>query len=95
MEQDLPATSDQFSLSISLFALVQGLMPIAWSAISEIKGRKVRFSLHHAYDIGISRRHGIACLPHFSGLCYSCLCRDCSEPFHWAVSDYSFSDEPL
>jgi MFS family permease len=42
MEQDLPATSDQFSLSISLFALVQGLMPIAWSAISEIKGRKAR-----------------------------------------------------
>ncbi|KAF7767901.1 hypothetical protein Agabi119p4_7144 [Agaricus bisporus var. burnettii] len=45
MEQDLPATSDQFSLSISLFALVQGITPIAWSAISEIKGRKLVYLL--------------------------------------------------
>ncbi|KDR77423.1 hypothetical protein GALMADRAFT_65924 [Galerina marginata CBS 339.88] len=41
MEADLPATSSQFSLSISLFILVQGVMPLLWSAISEVKGRKL------------------------------------------------------
>ncbi|KAH6911807.1 major facilitator superfamily domain-containing protein [Coprinopsis sp. MPI-PUGE-AT-0042] len=41
MELDLPATSSQFSLSISLFILMQGLIPLVWSAISEIKGRKL------------------------------------------------------
>jgi hypothetical protein len=41
MEVDLSATSSQFSLSIALFIVVQGLIPLVWSAISEIKGRKV------------------------------------------------------
>lgn len=41
MQTDLNATSAQFSLSISLFILVQGLAPLVWSAVSEIKGRKV------------------------------------------------------
>ncbi|RDB15304.1 hypothetical protein Hypma_004735 [Hypsizygus marmoreus] len=41
MEADLPATSSQFSLSISVFILVQGMMPLVWSAISEVKGRKL------------------------------------------------------
>lgn len=41
MEADLPATSAQFSLSLSIFILIQGLMPLVWSAISEVKGRKV------------------------------------------------------
>lgn len=45
MERDLPATGDQFSLSLSLFILVQGVIPLVWSAISEIKGRKVRCGL--------------------------------------------------
>ncbi|KAF8999942.1 vacuolar DHA amino acid exporter [Cyathus striatus] len=40
MERDLPATSSEFSLSISLFILLQGLVPLLWSSISEIKGRK-------------------------------------------------------
>ena len=40
METELPATPSQFSLSISLFMLFQGLMPLFWSAISEVKGRK-------------------------------------------------------
>ncbi|KIJ98779.1 hypothetical protein K443DRAFT_194133 [Laccaria amethystina LaAM-08-1] len=40
MEADLPATSAQFSLSLSIFILIQGLMPLVWSAISEVKGRK-------------------------------------------------------
>jgi hypothetical protein len=41
MEAQLPATPSQFSLSIALFILIQGLMPLFWSAISEVKGRKV------------------------------------------------------
>lgn len=41
MEEQLPATSEQFSLSISLFILVQGTVPLMWCAISEVKGRKV------------------------------------------------------
>ena len=41
MEAELPATSSQFSLSISVFILVQGLFPLIWSAISEVKGRMV------------------------------------------------------
>lgn len=47
MQDDLPATSSQFSWSISMFILVQGIFPLVWSAISEIKGRKVsRLPLH-------------------------------------------------
>ncbi|KAF8636200.1 hypothetical protein AX17_003688 [Amanita inopinata Kibby_2008] len=41
MEDQLHATSGQFSLSISIFILLQGLMPLAWSAVSEIKGRRL------------------------------------------------------
>ena len=40
MEAELPATPSQFSLSISLFLLFQGLVPLFWSSISEVKGRK-------------------------------------------------------
>jgi hypothetical protein len=40
METELPATPSQFSLSISLFILFQGTVPLLWSAISEVKGRK-------------------------------------------------------
>jgi hypothetical protein len=40
METELPATPSQFSLSIALFILFQGLMPLFWSALSEVKGRK-------------------------------------------------------
>ncbi|KAJ7115557.1 vacuolar DHA amino acid exporter [Mycena crocata] len=41
MEADLPATASQISLSISLFIGIQGFMPLLWSAISEVKGRKL------------------------------------------------------
>ncbi|KAJ7160911.1 vacuolar DHA amino acid exporter [Mycena filopes] len=41
MEADLPATASQISLSISLFIGLQGFMPLLWSAISEVKGRKM------------------------------------------------------
>lgn len=41
MEAELPATSSQISLTVSLFILFQGVMPLLWSAVSELKGRKV------------------------------------------------------
>ncbi|KAJ7579252.1 major facilitator superfamily domain-containing protein [Mycena floridula] len=40
MEADLPATSSQISLTISLFVLVQGSVPLLWASLSEIKGRR-------------------------------------------------------
>ncbi|KAF5362914.1 hypothetical protein D9758_007099 [Tetrapyrgos nigripes] len=40
MEAELSATPSQISLSISLFLLCQGVMPLIWSAISEVKGRR-------------------------------------------------------
>ncbi|KAJ7889930.1 vacuolar DHA amino acid exporter [Mycena olivaceomarginata] len=41
METDLPATASQISLSLSLFIAFQGVMPLFWSAVSEVKGRKL------------------------------------------------------
>ncbi|OAX40731.1 vacuolar DHA amino acid exporter [Rhizopogon vinicolor AM-OR11-026] len=41
IEQQLDASSGEISLSLSLFILVQGNFPVIWSAISEIKGRKL------------------------------------------------------
>ncbi|KAG2055451.1 MFS general substrate transporter [Suillus hirtellus] len=45
IEQQLHASSGDISLSISLFILVQGNFPTIWSAISEIKGRKLVYLL--------------------------------------------------
>src|SRR5882757_9629328 len=42
IKQQLHADSGEISLSLSLFILLQGNFPVIWSAISEIKGRKVR-----------------------------------------------------
>ncbi|KAI6166681.1 vacuolar DHA amino acid exporter [Pisolithus thermaeus] len=41
IEQQLHATSQQISLSLSLPILAQGNFPVFWSAVSEIKGRKL------------------------------------------------------
>ncbi|KIY52437.1 MFS general substrate transporter [Fistulina hepatica ATCC 64428] len=41
MEEDLPATASEISWSLSLFILIQGAAPILWSAISEVKGRRI------------------------------------------------------
>ncbi|KAG1821347.1 major facilitator superfamily domain-containing protein [Suillus variegatus] len=41
IEQQLHTNGENISLSLSLFILVQGNFPVMWSAISEIKGRKM------------------------------------------------------
>ncbi|KAH7915438.1 MFS general substrate transporter [Hygrophoropsis aurantiaca] len=45
IEQELHASPGDISLSLSLFILVQGNFPVLWSAISEIKGRKIVYLL--------------------------------------------------
>ncbi|KAK7464750.1 hypothetical protein VKT23_005957 [Stygiomarasmius scandens] len=40
MEAVLPATPSQISLTLSLFMLFQGVIPLFWSSVSEVKGRK-------------------------------------------------------
>ncbi|KAF8546911.1 MFS general substrate transporter [Imleria badia] len=45
IEQELHATASEISLSLSLFILVQGNFPLVWSAVSEIKGRKLVYLL--------------------------------------------------
>jgi len=41
IEVDLNANNSEISLTLSLFILLQGVIPLLWSSISEIKGRKV------------------------------------------------------
>ncbi|KAF9265334.1 MFS general substrate transporter [Marasmius fiardii PR-910] len=59
MEEDLSATSSQISLTIGLFILFQGCMPLIWSAISEFKGRKVVYvcslSIYFAASVVVAR----------------------------------------
>ncbi|KIJ54897.1 hypothetical protein M422DRAFT_153520 [Sphaerobolus stellatus SS14] len=40
IKAELHATDQQISLTLSIFILVQGIIPLVWSAISEILGRK-------------------------------------------------------
>ncbi|KAF8884888.1 major facilitator superfamily domain-containing protein [Gymnopilus junonius] len=40
IEADLSATGSQFSLDISTFILIQGLVPLIWNTIYEMKGSK-------------------------------------------------------
>ena len=42
IERELHATSGDISLSLALFILMQGVLPLFWSVASELKGRKVR-----------------------------------------------------
>ncbi|KAG1887567.1 MFS general substrate transporter [Suillus subluteus] len=51
IQQQLHASSGDISLSLSLFILVQGMFPVIWSAISEIKGRKLVYLLSIALFI--------------------------------------------
>ncbi|KAL4070033.1 major facilitator superfamily domain-containing protein [Scleroderma yunnanense] len=45
IQQELHATSSQLSLTVSLSVLIQGNVPLLWSALSEIKGRKLVYVL--------------------------------------------------
>ncbi|KAG6823244.1 hypothetical protein H0H92_010882, partial [Tricholoma furcatifolium] len=63
MQTDLPATSSQISWSISAFIVAQGIMPLVWSSMSELKGRKITSTtlarVYHfpdAIHVGLDRR---------------------------------------
>lgn len=90
MQTDLNATSAQFSLSISLFILVQGLAPLVWSAVSEIKGRKVG----DTFILGGSGTKPdflkIACIHYFSLSIYSGFYRRCRQQYYGIVSPRTF-----
>ncbi|KAH9055249.1 major facilitator superfamily domain-containing protein [Lactarius vividus] len=45
VETDLRTTSGKFSLVLSIFIVFQGSAPLLWTAISEIKGRKLVYVL--------------------------------------------------
>ncbi|KAH8927156.1 MFS general substrate transporter [Atractiella rhizophila] len=40
LQKDLDASDSDISLSVSLFIVTQGVFPLIWSSISELKGRK-------------------------------------------------------
>jgi hypothetical protein len=42
IETELKATSNQVSPILSAYLFLQGVGPLLWSAVSEIKGRKVK-----------------------------------------------------
>lgn len=54
MERQLPATSSQISLSLSLFILLQGVVPLIWSAVSEIKGRKASLQMEETQYVKLT-----------------------------------------
>ena len=86
METELPATPSQFSLSISLFILFQGTIPLFWSAISEVKGRKashvelVNCLLSYKIFDDSARLFSVALLVHHWDNCRGI------ESQHWTVS---------
>ncbi|KAI0298143.1 major facilitator superfamily domain-containing protein [Multifurca ochricompacta] len=51
IETDLRATSSQISLIQAMFIVFQGVTPLLWMAISEIKGRKVVYVLSLAISL--------------------------------------------
>ncbi|KAF9062176.1 vacuolar DHA amino acid exporter [Rhodocollybia butyracea] len=53
MEADLPATAAQISLTLSLFILLQGVVPLFWSSISEVKGRRAYQQLVYIVSMAI------------------------------------------
>lgn len=84
MEKNLPATDQQFSLSISLFILFQGMVPLLWTAISEVKGRKVG-----TFPINIGRelsRSPPARLSHLSGILFGGIDSRCPQHQRRTVS---------
>ena len=51
IERELHATSAEMSLSLSIFILFQGGMPLLWSVISEITGRKVSLNQYSLWSV--------------------------------------------
>lgn len=54
IKRDLHASDAEIALSLSIFIIVQGGSPIFWSAVSEIKGRKVRHRVPSSTNADLS-----------------------------------------
>ncbi|EIW65089.1 MFS general substrate transporter [Trametes versicolor FP-101664 SS1] len=52
IEHDLHATASQISWTLSLFVLIQGVVPILWSVLSELKGRKIVYIISILLFVG-------------------------------------------
>lgn len=91
MQEDLPATSSQFSWSISAFILLQGLVPLVWSAISEIKGRKVSISQRMRCLPYLIRVTNWVSVCRFPGVVYRRVRRSGCQPQHRVVSVMSLN----
>ncbi|KAI9639325.1 major facilitator superfamily domain-containing protein [Dioszegia hungarica] len=53
VQQDLNASSTQIGLSISMYILFQGCVPVLWASIAEITGRKIVYLVSYAiYFVG-------------------------------------------
>lgn len=48
LKRDLNASQQVINLSVSLFILLQGIIPMLWSGISEIWGRKIVYMVSFA-----------------------------------------------
>lgn len=64
IQHDLHATASQISWTLSLFVLIQGVIPLLWSVMSELKGRKVT-TLHSNFtgtdQLSCARRGCVHC----------------------------------
>ena len=82
MEEDLSATSAEFILSIAVFILILGVVPLARTSISEVKGGKVYRSLDVLPQVtsrAVSRK--------FRSLSYRCLWSERSWPLRAKASN--------
>jgi len=55
VQRDLNATTNQIALSLSLFILVQGISPLLWSSLSDVKGRKIVYMSSMLVRVSIDR----------------------------------------
>ncbi|KAI0733600.1 MFS general substrate transporter [Fomitopsis betulina] len=71
IEADLHASSSQISWTLSLFVLIQGVIPPLWSVLSELKGRTIVYLMSIALFVGGSIG---AALSHSIGLLIGMRC---------------------
>lgn len=57
IKRDLHASDAEIALSLSTFIIVLGGSPLFWSAVSEIKGRKVCFQFFLTFRLDSSDIH--------------------------------------
>jgi MFS family permease len=59
IETELEATSSQISAILATYFIFQGVGPFLWSAVSEIKGRKVKIPYPHLTLVHFLAENGL------------------------------------